>query len=381
MPALARLALERVDERQGDGRGGSELELDLGAQAVQARERRPSHDRAVAVEGDDGRIGRACRARRRERRRDREQRSCCDARAPASGRHRDRSAGVMRATTDRGHRVRALLMPPVGSLRTVGGGRSLEVASSEPRRQPARRDLAGGPPQALFGDLSRRGFPGRIGAQVAGAIGGPQEAAQDGTVRARGVLGTQLPRDLLGDDVGLLGGQPALLVRAGGRVADGEDVVVVAHPEGVVDEDEAVAVAGDARAVGPGEEGRCTTRSQARLAPGESSTLVGCGTVARTPASSCDTGGRERRAHPLARRARRTRSSGSVSGVTRVSWRGVGQGRNHERQLVGRQRPRAPRRNDDREALGRPLRRSATTPSNASASCARLKQTPCSYAG
>ena len=55
-PALARLALERVDERQGDGRGGSELDPDLGAQAVQARERRPSDDRAVAVDGDDGRM-------------------------------------------------------------------------------------------------------------------------------------------------------------------------------------------------------------------------------------------------------------------------------------------------------------------------------------
>ena len=54
-PALAGLALERVDERQGDGRGGSELELDLGAQAVQARERRASDDRAVAVDGDDRR--------------------------------------------------------------------------------------------------------------------------------------------------------------------------------------------------------------------------------------------------------------------------------------------------------------------------------------
>jgi hypothetical protein len=53
-------------------------------------------------------------------------------------------------------------------------------------------------------------------------------------------------------DVGLLGGQTALLVGAGRRIADGEDVVVVARPEGVVDEDEAVAVARDARAVRTG---------------------------------------------------------------------------------------------------------------------------------
>jgi hypothetical protein len=55
-PALARLALERVDERQGDGRGGSDIDPDLGAQAVEARERPAPDDRVVATEGDDGRM-------------------------------------------------------------------------------------------------------------------------------------------------------------------------------------------------------------------------------------------------------------------------------------------------------------------------------------
>ena len=276
--------------------------MDLGPQAVQARERRASDDRAVAIEGDDCRvveglglggadgdgIGSAL---------------TCDGRAPASGRHRDRSAALVRAITDQAHRRVTLLMPPVGSLRTVGDGRcSRSRAASQGVSQRAATLLAGH--HRHWSETSADvAFPGRLGAQVAGAVGGPQEAPQDGTVRARGVLGSHLPGDVLGDDVGLLCGQPALLVGAGRRIADREDIVVVGHPEGVVDGDEAVGVAGDARAVGPGPgAGGARPGRTSRPAPARELHARRMRHGRLHAREQLDPGGVERRARPLAGR-------------------------------------------------------------------------------
>src|SRR5919204_3841299 len=76
----------------------------------------------------------------------------------------------------------------------------LELARSQPRRQPARRDLARWPPQALLGDLGRAGSAWRLRAQVARTVDGAQQRAHDRPVRPRRVLGPGAPGDLLGDD-------------------------------------------------------------------------------------------------------------------------------------------------------------------------------------
>lgn len=65
------------------------------------------------------------------------------------------------------------------------------------------------------------------------------------------MLCSYVPGDLLSDHVRLLGGQAALLVHTGRRIADREQIIVVAHCEGIVDEDEPARIAGDARAVRP----------------------------------------------------------------------------------------------------------------------------------
>ena len=63
------------------------------------------------------------------------------------------------------------------------------------------------------------------------------------------------------------------------------------------------------------------------------------------------TGGRRAPRAPTRAAGAPNTLNGSSSGVTRVTSARRRQGRDHERQLVGRQRPRAPRRDDDRDAL------------------------------
>ena len=161
---------------------------------------------------------------------------------------------VVRAITVQDHCRVTLLMAPLGNLRNVGDGRcSRSRAASQGVSHRAATLLAGH--HRHWSETSADvASPGRLGAQVAGAVRGPHEPPQDGTVRSRRMLRSRLPRDVLGHHVGLLRGQAALFVGAGGRVADREHVVVIGHPEGVVDGDEAVRVARDTRGVRPGEE-------------------------------------------------------------------------------------------------------------------------------
>ena len=206
-------------------------------------------------------------------------------------------------------------MPPLGSLRRSRRRAVLQLARREPGCQPACGDLAGGPPQALVGDLGGRGASGRLGAQVAGPSAVRQESAQDGTVRAGRMLCAHAPGDLLGDHVRLLGGEAALLVGAGSRVADREDVVGPRAPG----RRRRRRRSRSRRRGRPGSWAR-TAAGDARPGrmsggrPGASCTTVGCGTVARHAREQLDAGGRPAPHAPTRRPGRRTRSTARARG-------------------------------------------------------------------
>ena len=113
------------------------------------------------------------------------------------------------------------------------------------------------------------------------------------------MLCARLPGDLLSDQVRLLRGHAALLVRAGCRIANREDIVVVAHPERIVDEDEAARVAGNAHAIRPGQERKMHDTVAGK--PGTRRQLDDRRTWhGRTNARErLDTGSPQRGAHPL----------------------------------------------------------------------------------
>src|SRR3954447_4299360 len=123
----------------------------------------------------------------------------------------------------------------------------LRVAGRQPRGEPPRGYLGRRPPQALVGDEAFPLAPGRLGPQVARAVLGVQDRAQRRPVRARRAVRAGARGDPLGDGIGLLGGDAALLERARGPVADRVDVVVPAGAQVVVDEQEAGPVVGQAR--------------------------------------------------------------------------------------------------------------------------------------
>ena len=75
---------------------------------------------------------------------------------------------------------------------------------------------------------------------------GQQHPAQNGSERLGIDVGADGCRDRLGDRVGLLGGQAALLDREGGRVTGGVYAVEADDAPVGVGQDEAVACAGDA---------------------------------------------------------------------------------------------------------------------------------------
>src|SRR4051794_13016652 len=128
------------------------------------------------------------------------------------------------------------------------------VAGREPRGEPPRGDLGRRPPQALVGDEALALAPGRLRPQVARAVLGAQDRAQRRPVRARRAVRAGARGDPLGDGIGLLGGDAALLERARGPVADRVDVVVPAGAQVVVDEQEAGPVVGQARDARAGEQ-------------------------------------------------------------------------------------------------------------------------------
>ena len=153
--AFARLALERIDERQGDGssreraRAGSRRAGRRDGTARRARRssrwhrwRRPPR-------------GRPSRARRRGRRPDREQGSCSDRRVPLSAGHQHPSAALLRTTTDNdrsplgggGFGVTALSAvrssSGISSGRQPRPARPLGRTRSPPCRTPAGRGASG----------------------------------------------------------------------------------------------------------------------------------------------------------------------------------------------------------------------------------------------
>src|SRR3954454_6147070 len=73
---------------------------------------------------------------------------------------------------------------PAGREHARRGRARPRVAGREPRREPARGDLARRPPQALVGDQALAVAAGGLGAQVARAVLGAQERAHGGPVRA-----------------------------------------------------------------------------------------------------------------------------------------------------------------------------------------------------
>ena len=90
-----------------------------------------------------------------------------------------------------------------------------------------------------------------LGAEVERLVAGQQQPAQHGPERLGQADGADLSRDRLGDRVGLLGGEAAVLDRVRGRVAGGEDVGASVDAAVLVDGDEPVVVVrqpGDARA-------------------------------------------------------------------------------------------------------------------------------------
>ena len=84
----------------------------------------------------------------------------------------------------------------------------------------AARDLAGWPPEQLVGRVGRARW---VVAQVARLAAREQQAAQHGPVGPRPDVRPGFGGDHGGGDVGLLGGQAALLDRVRRDVADGVD--------------------------------------------------------------------------------------------------------------------------------------------------------------
>ena len=113
--------------------------------------------------------------------------------------------------------------------------------------QVAPGDLVWRPPQRRARDgRVVAGLAADVGAQIACRSAGQQDAAEDGPKRLRIDLGAQRGCNRLGDGIGLLGGQAALLDREGGGVTRGEDVVTSGDPSVRVGVDEPVASSGDA---------------------------------------------------------------------------------------------------------------------------------------
>ena len=170
--------------------------MNLGAEPIQPREGGAADDRAVAVEGDDRRVveglglgeadsDRIAQALTRMLPRPRTADIAID---PLL------SCGRLRTRPTPGH-----VMPPVGSLRGVGAGRTVEVPRREPRGQPACGDLAR---RATTGTHRRPRPRSRPRAARRADSAGRRRcegvrAGRDGTGGARALLPP--PGDLLGD--------------------------------------------------------------------------------------------------------------------------------------------------------------------------------------
>jgi hypothetical protein len=160
-----------------------------------------------------------------------------------------------------------------------------------------------------------------------------------------------MPRDLLGHRVGLLRCQATLLVRAGRRVADGEDVGRIAHAEVVADDDEAGRVARQARGIGTGQhrEVNDPVARQAGAGPDLDDGGVRHGRL--DAGHQVDARCLEQRACQLAGR-RPEDAQRLVLGCDERQLARPDEGGRHQRQLVGRQRPAAAGRRDDRDGVG-----------------------------
>ena len=105
----------------------------------------------------------------------------------------------------------------------VGG---LAGLAAEVGREVAAAELVRRPPEGLRGDGGVvAGAAADVGAEIARGGAGQQDPAQDGPERLWLDVDADRRRDRLGDRVGLLRGQAAVLDREGRRVAGRVDAV------------------------------------------------------------------------------------------------------------------------------------------------------------
>ena len=230
------------------------------------------------------------------------------ARAPARGCD-GRRGGRLRAVDER---------RGAGQRRARGGEVRAEIAGGDLRRRPPQRLARGDRRRRRCARPSRSRPRADLGAQVQRGAADEQHAADDAAERLRVDRRAGRGGDRLGDGVGLLGGQAALLERERGDVARGVDVVDAGDPAVAVDRDEPVPSAGRPRMGWP--SGRAARRPGRRR---RRRRRRGRGARARRrpAARRC---ARARRGRPSAARwasAARgpNRASGACSGVTIVS--------------------------------------------------------------
>ena len=180
-------------------------------------------------------------------------------------------------------------------------------------------------------------------AHVARRRPGEQQPAQHRPELLRVELGAGAGGDRLGGGVRLLGGDAALLERAGRRVARRVDVVLAAHEAAEVDRDEPVLVVREAGDLRPGQArqahhalgGQTARRGQAQLAVAE---LAGVAARVERHAALLQQLAQRRRG----RRAEELERRGLGGHQRQLDLAQAAFGhprRRHQRQLVQRQRP------------------------------------------
>ena len=240
------------------------------------------------------------------------------------------------------------------------------VAVEQERGEVAAGDLARRPPQRVARDLGLALAARDRAAHEAVVAAREQDPAQDGPEGLRLDRRSGARGDRLGDGVGLLGGEPALLDRERGPVAGGVDAVDAGHAAVLVDRDEALGVARDTRDVQSLQPRQADDAVDVDppAAGIDDQVAVLDGGVGGS--DELDAGAVEELGDGVARRSAEDRDRPVLGGheddLEAIGAHRPRLARRHQRELVERQRPGRLVRHHERDALGVALLRVAEQP-------------------